>query len=492
MNLGQRIRSGVKWLLVGNMGGNFMQFAFGIVLARLLVPEDFGMIVTIQVFTGFVGMLASGGMGQSLIRAKEANTDDFHSVFTMQLALGILIYIGFFVAAPWIASYFKNPLYSSLLQVSALSFVIRPFSVVRMAWLNREMVFKKRALIDLASGLFLNLCSIAMAAAGMGVWSLTLSGLAGALFASILLARATPLRLRLLFDIATARRHSGFGFKITATEFLTYMIEQAINLILSRLAGPGVVGLFNKAESLARMPNRLVTPPTGQTVFRALSKVQDNLDQTKYIFYRTITLLMVYIFPFLIGLWWVAEPFVGLLYGEKWLPIVDPLRVMILFGFFRTIGGPCGMLLAAQNRLVAQMIAQAAGLAATIAACLIGIHWGLQGVAWGSTITGAVFTVYAYILVYRTISTRVIDLWRAAAPALLLNGCLFAALALTHILLGGVRTQIPWCYLAVMIIVGSVTYASAFLFIPIPALQREASRWRQLALDGFNLLRKPR
>ena len=92
---------------------------------------------------------------------------------------------------------------------------------------------------------------------------------------------------------------------------LKHFKEQSINLILSKLAGPGFLGLFNKAESLARMPNRLITPPTSQTVFRAMSKVQDDLDQTKYMFYRTITLLLVYISPFLVGLWWVAEPFVG-------------------------------------------------------------------------------------------------------------------------------------------------------------------------------------
>ena len=118
---GQSVRTGQN-AVCRNTGSQFLQFAFGIVLARVLVPADFGMIVTIQVFTGFVGMLASGGMGQSLIRAKEANTDDFNAVFTLQLLLGVLIYLGFFVSASWLAAFLDNPLYAELLRVSAISF----------------------------------------------------------------------------------------------------------------------------------------------------------------------------------------------------------------------------------------------------------------------------------------------------------------------------------------------------------------------------------
>jgi O-antigen/teichoic acid export membrane protein len=491
MSLGDRIRSGVQWLLVGNVGNQLLQFAFGIVLARLLVPADFGMIVTIQVLTGFVGMFASGGMGQSLIRAKEADANDFYAVFTMQLSLGILIYAGFFLSAHWIAEFFKDPLYDDLLKVSALSFILRPFSLIRVSWLNRQMDFKKRSLIDLAGAVLAGALSILMAAAGMGVWSLTLSGLAGGVITWFMLSHVTPLRLRLRFDVSAARKHSAYGLKTTASDFLTYLIEQSVNLILSRLAGPGFVGLYNKAESLARMPNRLITPPTGQTVFRAMSKVQDDLDKTKYMFYRTITLLMVYIFPCLIGLWWIAEPFVRLIYGDKWLPCVEPMRIMILIGFLRTVATPCGVLLAAQNRLNQQLIAQSISLATTVAACLIGLRWGLAGVAWAAVGTAAIFTTYAYVLAYRTISTRLADLFNAALPALLLNALLFVVLTVVHVSLPDAASSRPWVYLPAMCAAGVLTYTCAFLFLPIPALRTEVERWRARVARLLGFKRKP-
>ncbi len=488
MNLGQSIRSGVRWLLIGSVSTQFLQFGFGIVPARLLVPADFGMIVTIQIFTGFVAMFATGGMGQSLIRAKEAADEDFDAVFTLQLVLGVLICTAFFVSAPWIARYLNDPLYSDLLRVSALSFIMRPFAVARISWLTREMEFKKRALVDVSMGVLTGVASVLMAAAGMGVWSLTLSGLGGAFVLNIVLGYVTPLRLRLRFDGDSARKHGAYGFKITAIDFLTYFIEQSINVILGKLAGPGMVGLYNKSESLSRMPNRLVTPPTGQTVFRAMGKVQDDLDKTKYIFYRTITLLTVYVFPFLLGLWWVADPFIVLVYGEKWSPSVEPLRIMILIGFLRTIATPSAVLLAAQNRLVQQLIAQSIGLLVAVTACLIGLNWGLKGVAWGSVVTAAFLTTCAYALVYRAIPTRLADLFRAATPALLLNAVLLVILALAEYIFAGARSANPWFYLLMMVFAGSVSYTCAFLFLPISALRSETLRWRRVISAGLRFL----
>src|SRR5512137_860402 len=101
MNLGQSIRSGVKWLAFGKVGNRLFEFAFGVALARLLVPADFGMIATIQIFTGFVGMFTAGGMGQSLIRAKQVDPNDFTAVFTLQLGVGVLVYVAFFLSAPY-------------------------------------------------------------------------------------------------------------------------------------------------------------------------------------------------------------------------------------------------------------------------------------------------------------------------------------------------------------------------------------------------------
>ncbi len=482
MDLGKNIRSGVKWLVIGNTGSRVLEFVFGIMLARMLVPADFGMIVTIQVFTGFVGMLAGGGMGQALIRAKQADENDFNAVFTLQLVFAIPIYLGFYFIAPWFAEFFDNPLYKELMPVSALMFLMRPISSAYSSWLAREMQFKKKSVISIFTGVITGLSSVIMAWYGMGVWSLTLAGLIGGGFSNILLSWVTPLKLKLNFDLAIMRQHGRYGSKIVANDFFSHIRKESLKLILSKLAGPAFLGLFNKAESLHRLPYFMLGQPVAQPVFRAMSKIQDDLDQTKYMFYRVITLLMAYILPFYIGLWWVAEPFVTVVYGEKWLLAAEPLRILSLAGFFYIISRPSGVLLMAQNKLVQEIIAQAVILIFTLIACYIGLQWGLQGVSWAFLLSQVFTAIYFYILVYQTIPTRVKDLFKAIVPGLQLNSLLFLVLYVTDYLSGSLLTSQPALYLALMVAMGGLSYLVSFLLFNIPALQSEKTR----ILDKFN------
>lgn len=491
MSLGQSIRSGVKWLMVGRVGSRFMEFAFGVILARLLVPADFGMIVTIQIFTGFVGMFTSGGMGQSLIRAKTADEKDFTAVFTLQLAMGIAVYLLFFIAAPWIAHYFDNPLYTDLIRISALSFLLRPFLVMRNAWLNREMQFKSRSIVDVAGGFVTGLSGTLMAWAGLGVWSLTLSGLLAALFKNVWLAQLTPLKLRLNPNLSIMRKHSAYGFKIVANDFVTYLRSESKSLLLSKLAGPAFLGLFNKAESMSRLPNQLMMSATMEPVFRAMSKVQDDLDQTRYLFYRTITLLMVYTTPIYVLLWWIAEPFIGVVYGEKWVQAGAPMAILSIAGPFLSVIFPCGTLLAAQNRLGQEMLAQSINLLVIIAAAYIGLGWGLEGVAWGIVLSQVLLATHFYWLAHQALPTRIGDLIRATAPGLSLSALLFVVLFLIDLALGEHRSTAPATYLLIMSFCGGLFYAAAFLFIPIPALRSEAERWRHKLGVSLSKIKKP-
>jgi len=485
MNLGNRIRSGVKWLAIGSTGSQMLQFLFGIALARLLVPADFGTIATVSVFTGLVGAIASGGMGQSLVRAKEADAADFSAVFTMQLVLAIAIYAAFFALAPAIARFFANPLYEPLVKVAAINFILRPFSMIHISWLNREMRFKKRSQIELVSSLLTGMASVAMAAQGLGVWSLTISGLMGGLAANFMYLFATPLRPRLSLDRTVIRKHAGFGLKISAADLIAHLKEHSINLVLSKLAGPAFLGLFNKAESLARIPNRLIGPPTGQSVFRAMSLVQDDLDRTRYMLYQTITLLMVYVIPLLVGLWWVAGPFVAVVYGEQWLPVVEPLRICVIAGVFRTIWIPCGVTLNAQNRLMQMVVGEAIGLVLAVALVLVGLRWGLAGVAWAVVASAAFNATYSYVMVRRSIPTKVSDLLHAVLPALVLNVFLFAVLAVAHWTLTAHAPARPTLYLLGMGCIGAIAYGAALMFFPIRALRSEADRWKEVIRRAF-------
>ena len=312
------VSSGALWLLGNNTGIQIINFIFGVILARLLLPADFGLLVTVQIFTGFAGLLASGGIGQALIRSKTADIRDFQVVFTMQLVICIFIYIFFLIVSPWIADFFNEPLYIDLIRVSALSFILRPFNSVARVSLQREMNFKPIAITSVTSMLISNTATVGMALNGIGVWSLVIGGLLGSFLSVIALLFVTgTANIRIRFDLKVAKQHGSFGIKYTINEIISYFRHQTANIFISRFMGTSSLGLFNKANSLAKMPFIIVSGAIYDPVLRAMASKQDDLDHTRYLYFRSIFILTLYSLPIYAATACLAKPFIAAVYGEK-------------------------------------------------------------------------------------------------------------------------------------------------------------------------------
>lgn len=485
MKLGETIRSGAKWLFIGNTGNQALTFLFGIVLARLLAPEDFGMLVTIQVFTGLAGFVAGGGMGQALVRAKETTKQDYDIVFTLQFIVGCLIYTGFFFAAPWFAKWYNTPLYTDLLRVSALSFIFRPFVNLPGSILHRDMRFKAKAILGIAGLLLTNAVAISMGFMGYGVWSLTISGLLGAVISAIILISLTGWRPGWLLDLRRGRDIARYGLLVSTTDILLYLRQQAGVFILSRTLGPVSIGLYNKSESLARMPHSFITGSVYQVLFRAMATEQDNLDKCRYLFFQSITLVAVYATPFYVGLFWLAEPFINGFYGPKWIAAATPLMIFALAWPFWLMDSLSGAVLAAKNWLDQEVPVQISTLIITCLAVLIGLPHGIEGVAFGVLCASMYNALHMFRLALRCLKASWLAYIRALLPAVLLNVILACTLFLVDRALPvSVRTS-DFIYLGLMGIAGGLVYAICFLYLPIDSLQSERQRWKtKLRLSG--------
>ena len=478
MSLGDSIRQSAKWLLGANIAVQVLQFGFGIALARLLVPADFGLLVTVQIFTGLAGFVAAGGTGQALVRAKEAMPQAFQVVFTIQLLIGMLIYAGFFFAAPLFARWYAEPLYTDLFRVSAVSFILRPFSNMPNLWLAREMRFKQRAIVGLASTTAGGVLSVALAWHHFGVWSLVFGGLAGSLLNTLALFSIAPVRPAVRFSAPLAKEFGLYGIKVTSNDIAYYVRLQTANFLLGRLQGPALVGLFNKADSLARMP-RMFAQSVYEPLFRSLATLQDNIDRSRYVYLRTVMLLSVYVTPLFVGLAWLAHPFIAFVYGPKWTNSAAPLAILSLAGPLVCVSNPSGAVLAARNWLGREIFVHLTQTALVAASCIIGIKWGLVGVAWGVLLSEYLSILFIASLAVRCLKTSFAQLATSLFPAALLNALLVAVLLILHLLLpNGFREMRPFFYMVVMSTGGGLLYFSAFLFLPIRSLASESARWK--------------
>ncbi len=481
MSLGGLIRRNTAWVLGGNLSIRTFQFVVGVMLARILVPEDFGLLVTLQIFTGTLGFIAGGGMGEALIQAKSVDERDFKVVFTVQLIICTIIYTTLFIFSPFLSEWLNEPRYTDFLRVSALSFIIRPFLNIPRARLRRDMQFKKITIIRLISMVIKASFSIYLALNGFGTWALIYGGLIGSLCSFLLLTYTTRWIPRFAYNKDSIKRLGGYGIKMSINEIILHIRRQIPNLLISRTLGPGQVGLFNKADSTSELPTTIISGSTYQTVFRALSSIQTNIDQSKYIYFRTIALVSVYTFPFYIGLFWTAKPFILFIYGEKWIESAIPLQILAAARLLSCISNTSGAVIAAQNHLGKEIRIQIEILLLFIVAALIGFRWGIIGVATALIPCYLYSTFRMASLANRCIHGNYTDIYKALKPALILNIFLFIALLLTkEALPESFSTTHPGLFLLSMVMSGGLVYTLLFLFTPFEILRTEQERWKRL------------
>ncbi len=479
MNLGDVIRGGVRWVVAGKLVVDSLQFALSIALARLLMPSDFGLLVTVQIFTGVAGFVAGGGMGQALVQSPTIESRDTHVVFTAQLLVCCAIYVVLFATSPAFAVWFSEPLYEDLMRVSALTFLIRPFANVPNSLLHREMRYKAKAFINFGVLATTGVTSISLALLGFGVWSLVLGGIAGGLMNVILATISSGWRPRLALDLAVLKKYANYGVKVSMNDIVEYLRRQSGNFTVSRFIGTEAVGLFNKAVALNDKPRGVLSGSAYGVVFRALSKIQENRDQSKYIYLRTLTLVSTYALPFYVGLWWVAESFIVNVYGHHWAGAAPILKILVFTALLEIINNQSGAVSAARHMLGRELAIQLISWALLILAIVIGYRWGIEGIAWAVVANSLPTTLLMARLACRELRVSAVEVWRAVSPALILNTILALSLwaTSTQLLAGKLEAHSP-VYLLVMSITGGLAYGAAFLFLPIASLRKEATRWK--------------
>jgi len=481
MSLGQSIRHGAVWLFIGNTGSQALTFLFGIVLARLLAPSDFGMLITISVFTGLAGFISGGGMGQALVRAKEVTKKDYDITFTLQIIIGCLIYASFFFTAPWFAKWYNTPLYADLLRVSALSFIFRPFVNLPSSILHREMRFKAGSGVRIATLLLSSTVSIAMAYKDYGVWSLIAGGIVGSAASAILFSSLAKWRPGWSLDFSRGRDIARYGFMVSANDIVIYLRSQSSNFVLSRTLGPASVGLFNKADSLSSIPFVTISGSVYDPLFRSLAKSSDNADLVKYLYLRSIKLICIYTFPAYVLLYWLADELIHVLYGAKWAGAAAPLSILVIAGFFMSISHPAGAVLSALNKLRQELFVSLISFATVIAGLAISIKYGITGVAWAMVVSYAATSFHMSLAASKAANIRLADISRAVLPAVYQGCAIFLVLFLLDT--GGqdiINTPIP--KILIYGITAVVTFALTSFFSPFEDLREESKKWGRAVL----------
>jgi O-antigen/teichoic acid export membrane protein len=426
-DLEQRTITGVMWSAGASVGQQFLNFAVTVVLARLLLPSDFGLVATIAVFTGFVSLFVDFGLGAALIQRPTLTERHRSSAFWMNLTAGLLLAALVAVLAPALARFFNEPRLTALTLVLSLNFAIGSLGIVQSALLQRSMDFRRLGAIGISATIIGGTGAIAAAVAGYGVWSLIVQLVATTGVRTVLLWAASNWRPRLVLDRDAMRELWRFSANLAGYTAVNYWARNADNFFIGKFVGAAGLGIYSRAYNLMLLPIQQISVVTARVMFPALSRIQDEPDRVKRAYLRAVGIIGLLSFPAVAGLFVVANPFVVTLYGEKWAGVIPVLHILCIAGLMQPVAATVGWIYQSQGKTDWLLHWGIVVSAVLIAAFGIGIHWGTKGVA-------VAYAIAIWAVMYPTfaIPGRLIEM-RVREVFVALRGALFSSLAMAGI-----------------------------------------------------------
>ncbi|MGL5963613.1 MAG: lipopolysaccharide biosynthesis protein [Fusobacteriaceae bacterium] len=329
-NLKTKVLSSLFWKLSERAGTQGIQFVMQMILARILSPEDYGIIAMIGIFIGLANVFIQSGFSTALIQKKDADEEDFSSVFYLSLFTAGILYIVLYLTAPKIADFYKINELTKILRVLSLTLFLGAFNSIQNTVISKTMAFKKQFLSSLIATIFSGVLGIYLAYNGFGVWTLVYQQLASQFVTCIVLLNVVKWRPKLIFSFQKIRSLFLFGSKLLVSSLLDTLYMNITGLVIGKVYAPSMLGYYNRGN---QFPQLIVSNFNGSiqsVMFPALASEQDNKTRVKEIVRRSIVTSSYLIFPLMIGLMIVSEPLVKILLTDKWLPCVPYLKIFCL------------------------------------------------------------------------------------------------------------------------------------------------------------------
>lgn len=427
-SLGNRTMGAAKWRLASSAVQGGLQFGVTILLARLLPPEDFGLVALAFVVVGFATMFADVGLGPAVVQRQPLTERHVRTAFTVSLLMGAALTALLLLAAPLARHLLRDPGVVPVLRWEAWLFVFAGLGTTARALLQRALDFRRLFFVDLVSyGVGYALVSLVLALLGWGVWSLV----AGALMQSLLGGLLPLLWVRHPARPLLARREihdlMGFGVGATLNRIVAFVSLNGDNFVVGRWLGTHLLGLYSRAFQLSALPLGYVSSLTWSVLFAAYSEIRHDRARMSRAYLQAIQLTTLMGAPIMAGMVVAAPHLIVGLYGEAWRGAVVPLQILCAVAVFRTIYHASGALTHAMGKLYAELRRQLGYAALVLAGALLGTRFGLLGVSVGI----AVAILYMYLamahLVVRSLECRWRDFFAAQLPGLALATVVAAA-----------------------------------------------------------------
>lgn len=327
--LGKKAINAAGWKFAERILAQGISTVVGIVLARILDPEHYGVIAIVNVFITFCNVFVVTGLPEALIQKKDADETDFSSVFYLNLGIAIILYVILSLCAPFIADFYGEG-YEQLvpvIRIMGIRLIFGAINSIQHARIARDLAFKKYFFVTLTGTLISAVVGISMAYLGFGVYALVAQYMTNTTIDTIMLFVFVRWHPKKAFSIKCVKRLGGYGIRLLIVSLVTTIINELEQLFIGKAYTSEDLAFYSKGNTYPKLLVNNVSTAISSTIFPLISKVQDDKTKVRYYASRAIRLISYIIFPLVIGLMVVAEDFVRVLLTDKWLPCVPYLQI---------------------------------------------------------------------------------------------------------------------------------------------------------------------
>ncbi len=447
----------------------YMSFVFGkgltlvatIILARLLAPEQFGLMGYCLIAIQYLDILNNFGMDTALISRRDRLEEAANAAFGISLILSLILFGLTWVTAPLIAAFFREEQVIPLLRLLVVVLPLSALSMVPRALIKRELRFKAKLIPDVGRNLVKGLCSIGLAWAGFGVWSLVWGTIAGEAVSTVALWVIARWRPTFSLNWQVTREMTSFGIHMISVGLVGALRSNVDYLIVGRILGAAALGYYTIAYRIPELIIRNLNYVVGNVAHPLIARLQTDLQQLRSVYFAYIRYIALFTFPAGVGIALTADPFIRVFYTSKWEAAILPMQAVAIALAISSIGFVPGVLYKAVSRPEVLNQTTLVKLPVTIGVLWYAARWGINGVALSQIGLAIFYVTLDSIVVSRIIQFSTLELLRALAPALAGAGMMAVALVTVNTFLAPAGLA----GLVGLILVGLATYAATLTLV---------------------------
>ena len=371
------------WKFLERIGAQLISFIVTIILARLLMPSEYGLISLITIFINICSVIIDGGLNTALIQKKNADNTDYSTIFYFSLVASIILYGCLYVSAPSIARFYNEPILIQVIRVLGVNLILFAINSIQRAYVAKHMLFKKLFYSSFISSIISGFIGIISAFKGLGIWALVIYNMSNVLVSCLMMWLLIEWRPLLTFSYRRFAILFDFGWKIFLANLITIVFVELRKIFIGKVYSPSDLAYYERGEQFPSLIMNNIFTSVQTILLPTLSEYQDDKNNVKNMMRRSTKLSCFVVYPLMVGLIVVAEPLVRLLLTEKWISVVPFIQIMCIANFFKPISISNWEAIKAMGYSNITLKLEIFKKIIDIIILLISIMFGVTGIAWG-------------------------------------------------------------------------------------------------------------